>query len=63
MTHPAEACKTKRVWYSRALAQTVADLESSSKPLLGTDRLYVYECPVASCGGYHLTKIPQGGDA
>lgn len=63
MTLSEHACKAKRVWHSRATAQIVADFESDNKTLTGTDRMYVYKCPVLICGGYHLTKKPQGGDA
>lgn len=58
MTAPEHACKAKRVWHSRATAQIVADFESAGKTLSGTDKLYVYECPV--CHDFHLTKNPQG---
>lgn len=60
MTRPVDACKSKRVWTSRERAQIVADFESTGKTLIdGAEKLYVYECPVADCDGFHLTKQAQ----
>lgn len=57
----AIACKIKRVWHTREMAQTVADFESAGKPMLdGAERLYVYQCEV--CSDYHLTKRAQPGE-